>query len=49
MRPPARVEAARTRHAASLAELGLSPDDGPDGPVAIPTITDGVQAARLLG
>src|SRR5699024_1366812 len=48
-RPPARVEAARARHAASVAELGLSPEDGPDGPVAIPTITDGVQAARLLG
>src|SRR5699024_67524 len=48
-RAPARAEAARGRHAASLAELGLSPDAGPDGPVAVPTITDGVQAARLLG
>ncbi|MDN5899529.1 MAG: nicotinate phosphoribosyltransferase, partial [Brachybacterium sp.] len=46
---PARVEAARAQHAASVAELGLSPDDGPDGPVAIPTITDGAEAARLLG
>src|SRR5699024_11036646 len=26
-RPPARVEAARARHAASVAELGLSPED----------------------
>src|SRR5699024_10007234 len=48
-RPPARVEAARARHAASVAELGLSPEDGPDGPVAIPTLTDGGQAARPLG
>src|SRR5699024_8516230 len=31
---PQAVEAARERHAASLAELELDPDDGPDGPVA---------------
>ena len=47
-RAPAAVEAARERHAASVAELGLTPDDGPDGPVAIPTVTDGVEAARVL-
>ncbi|WP_157975759.1 nicotinate phosphoribosyltransferase [Brachybacterium sp. YJGR34] len=49
LRPPARVEAARARHAASLAELGLEAADGPDGPVAIETVTDGVEAARVLG
>ena len=49
LRAPARVEAARARHAASVAELGLPADEGPDGEVAIPTITDGVEAARLLG
>ncbi|WP_394216848.1 nicotinate phosphoribosyltransferase [Brachybacterium vulturis] len=48
LRAPARVEAARAQHAVSVAELGLSPDDGPDGPVTIPTITDGGEAARLL-
>ena len=48
LRAPALVEAARERHAASVAELSLSPDDGPDGPVAIPTVTDGVEAARVL-
>ncbi|WP_422115021.1 nicotinate phosphoribosyltransferase [Brachybacterium sp. UNK5269] len=45
---PARVQAARDRHAASLAELGLPADAGPDGDVAIPTVTDGVEAARVL-
>jgi len=48
-RAPTRVEAARARHAASVQELGLSADEGPDGPVAVPTITDGAEAARLLG
>ena len=48
VRAPAAVEAARERHAASVAELGLSPDDGPDGPLAIPTVTDGAEAARVL-
>ncbi|MGO2584093.1 MAG: nicotinate phosphoribosyltransferase, partial [Brachybacterium tyrofermentans] len=48
LRAPAVVEAARARHAASVAELGLSPDDGPDGPPAIPTVTDGAEAARVL-
>jgi nicotinate phosphoribosyltransferase len=47
-RAPARLESARERHAASLAELGLSADDGPDGDVAIPTLTDGAEAARVL-
>ena len=47
-RAPARLEAARKRHAASLAELGLSADDGPDGEIAIPTLTDGAEAARIL-
>jgi nicotinate phosphoribosyltransferase len=47
-RAPARLEAARERHAASLAELGLSADDGPDGEIAIPTLTDGAEAARIL-
>lgn len=47
-RAPARLEAARERHAASLAELGLSADDGPDGEIAIPTLTDGAEAARVL-
>ena len=47
-RAPARLEAARKRHAASLAELGLSADDGPDGEIAIPTLTDGAEAARVL-
>ncbi|APX32380.1 nicotinate phosphoribosyltransferase [Brachybacterium sp. P6-10-X1] len=45
---PQRVRAARARHAASTAELGLAADEGPDGPVAIPTVTDGVEAARVL-
>ena len=45
---PQRVRAARARHAASMAELGLAADEGPDGPVAIPTVTDGVEAARVL-
>ena len=49
LRAPERVEAARIRHAESVAELGIAADDGPDGPVAIPTITDGTEAARLLG
>ncbi|MDN5598964.1 MAG: nicotinate phosphoribosyltransferase [Brachybacterium sp.] len=49
LRPPARVEAARAQHAVSVAELGLSADEGPDGPVALPTVTDGAEAARLLG
>jgi nicotinate phosphoribosyltransferase len=48
LRAPARVAAARERHAASVAELGLCADDGPDGPVAIPTLTDGAEAARIL-
>lgn len=48
LRAPARAEAARARHAASVAELGLRADDGPDGPVAIPTLSDGVEAARIL-
>ncbi|GAA1489862.1 nicotinate phosphoribosyltransferase [Brachybacterium sacelli] len=47
-RPPQRVEAARARHAASVGELGLDPEEGPDGPIAIPTLTDGVEAARVL-
>ena len=47
-RAPAAVEAARERHAASVAELGLTPDEGPDGPVAIPTVVDGSEAARVL-
>ncbi|MGO3209769.1 nicotinate phosphoribosyltransferase [Brachybacterium sp. AOP42-E1-35] len=47
-RAPDRVQAARARHAASVAELGFSADDGPDGPVAIPTLTDGTEAARIL-
>ena len=47
-RAPARLEAARKRHAASLAELGLPADDGPDGEIAIPTLTDGTEAARIL-
>ena len=47
-RAPARLEAARKRHAASLAELGLPADDGPDGEIAIPTLTDGAEAARIL-
>ena len=29
-----------------MAELGLCADDGPDGPVAIPTLTDGVVVLR---
>ncbi|WP_193105353.1 nicotinate phosphoribosyltransferase [Brachybacterium sp. FME24] len=45
---PRRVEAARLRHAASVAELELSADDGPDGPAAIPTVVDGIEAARVL-
>src|SRR5699024_3524724 len=45
---PQRVQAARSRHAASVAELGLPAEDGPDGPVVIPTVTDGVEAARVL-
>ena len=45
-RAPARLEAARERHAASLAELGLAADDGPDGEIAIPTLTDGAEAAH---
>ncbi|MGO1423752.1 MAG: nicotinate phosphoribosyltransferase [Brachybacterium sp.] len=49
LRAPARVEAARAQHASSVAELGLPADDGPDGPVALPTVTDGAEAARLLG
>ncbi|MGY5766605.1 nicotinate phosphoribosyltransferase [Brachybacterium sp. DNPG3] len=47
--PVAAVLRARERHAASIAELGLSPDQGPDGPAAIATVTDGVEAARVLG
>lgn len=45
---PELVQQARRRHQESLTELGLSPDDGPDGPVAIPTVTDGTEAARVL-
>lgn len=45
---PQRVEAARARHAASVTELGLAAEEGPDGPVAITTVTDGVEAARVL-
>lgn len=48
LRAPAQVQAARTHHAAAVAELELSPDDGPDGPVAIPTLTDGTEAAQIL-
>ncbi|MFC7456438.1 nicotinate phosphoribosyltransferase [Brachybacterium sp. GCM10030267] len=48
LRPPERVEKARQRHADSIRELDLPADDGPDGPIAIPTVTDGVEAARVL-
>lgn len=48
LRGPARVQAAREHHAMALAELGIPADDGPDGPVAIPTVTDGAEAARVL-
>ena len=48
LRAPAQVEAARTHHAAVVAELGIAPEDGPDGPVAIPTLTDGTEAAQIL-
>ena len=47
-RAPELARRARTRHADSLTELGLSADVGPDGPVAIPTVTDGIEAARAL-
>ena len=40
---------ARERHESSLTELGLRAEEGPDGPAAIPTLTDGAQAARALG
>ncbi|MFC0673608.1 nicotinate phosphoribosyltransferase [Brachybacterium hainanense] len=46
--PAEQVAHARARHAASLAELGLDADAGPDGEVAIPTITDGRLAAAVL-
>ncbi|MBB5831003.1 nicotinate phosphoribosyltransferase [Brachybacterium aquaticum] len=49
LRAPERLLAGRERHAASLAELGISADEGPDGPAAIPTVTDGPEAARILG
>ncbi|MFC7463928.1 nicotinate phosphoribosyltransferase [Brachybacterium sp. GCM10030252] len=45
---PEQVEKARQRHADSIRELDLPADDGPDGPIAIPTVTDGVEAARVL-
>lgn len=48
LRAPQQVEAARARHAASVAELALDVEDGPDGPIAIPTVTDGIEAARVL-
>ncbi len=47
-RPRERLAEARHRHAESVAELGIAADAGPDGPVAIPTLTDGTQAARAL-
>jgi len=47
-RAPQLARRARERHAASLAELRLSPEDGPDGPVAVPTVTDGAEAAHVL-
>ncbi|UVY82496.1 nicotinate phosphoribosyltransferase [Brachybacterium sp. NBEC-018] len=47
--PVEALEHGRERHASSLAELCLRPEDGPDGPIAIPTLTDGAQAARALG
>ncbi len=47
-RAPELARRARERHAASLAELGLAAEDGPDGPVAIPTVTDGAEAAHVL-
>ncbi|MEE1616959.1 nicotinate phosphoribosyltransferase [Brachybacterium sp. J153] len=48
LRGPERVRRARERHRASVAELGLVADDRPDGPIAIPTVTDGTEAARVL-
>ena len=48
MRAPQAAEEARARHRASLDELGIAAEEGPDGPVAIPTVTDGAEAARLL-
>ena len=45
---PELAQRARQRHQESLAELQLDPDEGPDGPVAIPTVTDGIEAARVL-
>lgn len=47
--PAQALAAARERHRTSLAELGLRPEDGPDGPAAIGTVTDGAEAARVLG
>ncbi|WP_344354068.1 nicotinate phosphoribosyltransferase [Brachybacterium phenoliresistens] len=46
--PAEQVARARARHEASLAELGLTAEDGPDGHLAIPTITDGLLAAAVL-
>ncbi len=46
--PAQAVLAAREHHAVSVAQLGISADEGPDGPVAIPTITDGTAAAALF-
>lgn len=46
--PAGQVLKAAEHHRAALAELGLEADAGPDGPVAIPTVTDVEGALQLL-